>query len=61
VAVLHPGLAERTGHGRARLRPYLPSSVLVTGFDIIFFWVARMIMATTTWSEDPVQGRVLTA
>ncbi|OZI23517.1 valine--tRNA ligase [Bordetella genomosp. 9] len=23
---------------------YLPSSVLVTGFDIIFFWVARMIM-----------------
>ncbi|RRN79816.1 valine--tRNA ligase [Pseudoxanthomonas sp. SGD-10] len=25
---------------------YLPSSVLVTGFDIIFFWVARMIMAT---------------
>jgi valyl-tRNA synthetase len=25
---------------------FLPSSVLVTGFDIIFFWVARMIMAT---------------
>jgi valyl-tRNA synthetase len=25
---------------------YLPSAVLVTGFDIIFFWVARMIMAT---------------
>jgi valyl-tRNA synthetase len=25
---------------------YLPSSVLVTGFDIIFFWVARMIMAS---------------
>ena len=25
---------------------YVPSSVLVTGFDIIFFWVARMIMAT---------------
>ncbi|MEP6483219.1 MAG: valine--tRNA ligase [Rudaea sp.] len=25
---------------------YLPSNVLVTGFDIIFFWVARMIMAT---------------
>ncbi|NCT70680.1 MAG: valine--tRNA ligase, partial [Xanthomonadaceae bacterium] len=25
---------------------YLPSSVLVTGFDIIFFWVARMVMAT---------------
>ena len=29
------------------LRTFLPSSVLVTGFDIIFFWVARMIMATT--------------
>ena len=25
---------------------YLPSSVLVTGYDIIFFWVARMIMLT---------------
>ncbi|MBL8330093.1 MAG: valine--tRNA ligase [Rubrivivax sp.] len=25
---------------------FLPSSVLVTGFDIIFFWVARMIMMT---------------
>ncbi|HTO45234.1 MAG TPA: valine--tRNA ligase, partial [Burkholderiales bacterium] len=28
------------------LEVYLPSSVLVTGFDIIFFWVARMIMMT---------------
>ena len=26
---------------------FLPSTVLVTGFDIIFFWVARMIMMTT--------------
>jgi valyl-tRNA synthetase len=26
------------------LRAYYPTSVLVTGFDIIFFWVARMIM-----------------
>lgn len=26
---------------------YLPSSTLVTGYDIIFFWVARMIMMTT--------------
>ena len=30
----------------ADLSRYLPSSVLVTGFDIIFFWVARMIMMT---------------
>ncbi len=27
-------------------RIFLPSAVLVTGFDIIFFWVARMVMAT---------------
>jgi valyl-tRNA synthetase len=26
------------------MRTYYPTSVLVTGFDIIFFWVARMIM-----------------
>jgi len=31
----------------AELQRYLPSSVLVTGFDIIFFWVARMVMLTT--------------
>jgi valyl-tRNA synthetase len=29
------------------LQLYLPSTVLVTGYDIIFFWVARMIMMTT--------------
>jgi valyl-tRNA synthetase len=29
------------------LETFLPSSVLVTGFDIIFFWVARMVMMTT--------------
>jgi valyl-tRNA synthetase len=28
------------------LEKYLPSTVLVTGFDIIFFWVARMVMMT---------------
>jgi valyl-tRNA synthetase len=28
------------------LKHFLPSSVLVTGFDIIFFWVARMVMMT---------------
>ncbi len=28
------------------LKHYLPTSVLVTGFDIIFFWVARMVMMT---------------
>ena len=34
------GWPERTG----RLETFYPTSVLVTGFDIIFFWVARMIM-----------------
>ncbi|MGH8726039.1 MAG: valine--tRNA ligase, partial [Burkholderiales bacterium] len=29
------------------LDTFLPSSVLVTGFDIIFFWVARMVMMTS--------------
>jgi valyl-tRNA synthetase len=31
---------------------YLPSSVLVTGFDIIFFWVARMIMTTLHFTGE---------
>jgi len=35
------------------LRMYLPTSVLVTGFDIIFFWVARMVMMTL-----PFTGKV---
>ncbi len=33
--------------GTADYDLYLPSSVLVTAYDIIFFWVARMIMMTT--------------
>jgi len=35
---------------------YLPSTVLVTGFDIIFFWVARMVMMTT-WFTGRVPFR----
>ena len=31
---------------------FLPSSVLVTGFDIIFFWVARMVMATLYFTKQ---------
>jgi valyl-tRNA synthetase len=31
---------------------YLPSSVLVTGYEIIFFWVARMIMMTTHFTGN---------
>ena len=35
-----------------RLAGYYPTSVLVTGFDIIFFWVARMIMMGVEFMED---------
>ncbi len=34
------------------LRYYYPTNVLVTGWDIMFFWVARMIMAGYEWSGD---------
>ena len=33
-------------------RFYLPSTVLVTGFDIIFFWVARMVMTTLHFTGE---------
>ena len=46
-----PAAMEQRGFER-----YLPSSVLVTGFDIIFFWVARMIMATD-WFTGQVPFR----
>ncbi|EHA13814.1 valine--tRNA ligase [Halomonas sp. HAL1] len=34
------------------LETFHPSSVLVTGFDIIFFWVARMIMMTLKFTKE---------
>lgn len=34
------------------LQKFHPTSVLVTGFDIIFFWVARMIMMTLHFVKD---------
>jgi valyl-tRNA synthetase len=36
----------------ADLRTFYPTSVLVTGFDIIFFWVARMIMMGLKFMDD---------
>lgn len=38
------------------LATFHPSNLLVTGFDIIFFWVARMIMMTMHFMKDE-QGR----
>jgi valyl-tRNA synthetase len=44
-----PGYPNETNPALAR---YLPSSVLVTGFDIIFFWVARMAMMTLHFTDQ---------
>jgi len=41
------GWPASTGQAALEQQLFLPSTVLVTGFDIIFFWVARMIMMTT--------------
>ncbi len=41
------GWPEPRGEDKVAYDLYLPSSVLVTGYEIIFFWVARMIMMTT--------------
>ncbi|GMV45539.1 MAG: valine--tRNA ligase [Pseudomonadota bacterium] len=41
------GWPDQTPEALLEQQLFLPSSVLVTGFDIIFFWVARMIMMTT--------------
>ncbi|HEY4038992.1 MAG TPA: valine--tRNA ligase, partial [Burkholderiaceae bacterium] len=40
------GWPQPTGSDRAAYELYLPSSVLVTGYEILFFWVARMIFMT---------------
>ncbi len=41
------------------LRKYFPTSVLITGFDILFFWVARMIMMQMAVLEDrPVRDKI---
>jgi valyl-tRNA synthetase len=42
----------------AALQTYYPTSVLVTGFDIIFFWVARMIMMGLKFMEEVPFHRV---
>ncbi len=39
-------------HATAALERFYPTSVLVTGFDIIFFWVARMIMMGLKFMDD---------
>jgi valyl-tRNA synthetase len=38
------------------LEKFYPTTVLVTGYDILFFWVARMMMFGTFVADDPVLG-----
>src|ERR1700742_1124221 len=49
-----------THPGNADIQYYYPTSVLVTGQDIIFFWVARMIMAGLYYFPDslPMEKRI---
>ncbi len=42
------GWPETTG----RLKKYYPTSTLVTGFDIIFFWIARMMMMSLYFMKE---------
>ncbi|MFQ5876110.1 MAG: valine--tRNA ligase [Acidobacteriota bacterium] len=48
------GWPERT----PELERYYPTTVLVTGFDILFFWVARMIMMGLRFMKEVPFGRV---
>ncbi|MBF0566117.1 MAG: valine--tRNA ligase [Nitrospirae bacterium] len=48
------GWPENTGD----LKDFYPTSVLVTGFDILFFWVARMIMMGLKFMKDVPFGNV---
>ncbi len=55
-----PGAAGEAPQEPADLATWYPTSVLVTGFDIIFFWVARMTMLAGAFlqeGERPVGGR----
>jgi valyl-tRNA synthetase len=50
-----PGLDSETwegGENRADFDAFYPTSLLVTGFDILFFWVARMIMFGCWFAGD---------
>jgi valyl-tRNA synthetase len=60
------GWPDFEGKTLAEFRAFYPTNVLVTGFDIIFFWVARMIMsalelvgeAKDTLTDDEIRQRV---
>ena len=51
-----PGSEQNAQADWQRDQRFLPSAVLVTGFDIIFFWVARMVMASTYFAGRQPDG-----
>jgi valyl-tRNA synthetase len=48
-----------TQPGNPDINYYYPGSVLVTGQDIIFFWVARMVMAGLEYNKDKSTGKAI--
>ncbi len=48
------GWPEDTAEVKRQIKRYYPSDVLVTGFDIIFFWVARMMMMSMHFMDGEV-------
>jgi len=46
------GWPEQSRFGGTELKQFYPNSVLVTGFDILFFWVARMMMMGIHFMKD---------
>jgi valyl-tRNA synthetase len=52
IAPLGEGALAPEGQNRADFDSFYPTSLLVTGFDILFFWVARMIMLGCWFSAD---------
>ena len=60
------GWPDFEGKTREDFESFFPTNVLVTGFDIIFFWVARMIMSSLelvgedkkTLTDDEIRARV---
>lgn len=49
------GWPQGTPEQQKELNFWYPTSVLATGFDIIFFWVARMVMAGLEFMGEPVE------
>jgi len=46
------GASAPKGQNRADFNAFYPTSLLVTGFDILFYWVARMIMLGVWFAQD---------